>query len=79
MAEKSLKKGDEKAWHSDQSNHSSLRHFHQNIYSAKGLLFFISENNRYINWLESGRDYLRFSLAATKQKFYLHPCNQIIQ
>ena len=79
LAESSLKNGNEKAWHSNQSNNSAIKHFKQGIDSAKGLIFLITEKNEFIDWIKAGRDYVKFSLASTKLNLYLHPCNQIIQ
>ena len=79
FAERSLKDGDEKVWHSDKSNNSGLEHFKKGLDSAKGIVFFISDKNDFIDWIESGRDFIRFALASTKKELYLHPCNQAIQ
>ena len=79
LAEKSLQNGDEKIWHSDKSNQSVLKNFRKSIESSKGLIFLISEENKYIDWIRSGQDFVQLSLLATKMGFYLHPCNQVLQ
>jgi hypothetical protein len=79
LAENSLKNGDEKTWHSDKSNNSVLKNFRKGIDSSKGLIFLISNENNFIDWVKSGQDFVRLSLATTKMGLYLHPCNQVIQ
>lgn len=79
LAESSLRSGDEKTWHSDKSNNSVLKNFRKGIDSSKGFIFLISNENQFIDWVKSGQDFVRLSLAATKMGLYLHPCNQVIQ
>jgi hypothetical protein len=79
IAEHSLKNGDKEIWHSDKSNNSVLKNFRKSINSAKGFVVWVSPQNDVLDWLNAGRDFVRYSLAATAYGFYLHPCNQVIQ
>lgn len=51
----------------------------KSIDSTKGVVIWITESNTFTDWVENGRDYVRFSLAAASKGFYLHPYNQAIQ
>jgi len=79
IAEKSLDNGNKEKWHSDKSITLSMKNVEKGIESSKGLVFWITETNTFEDWIKSGRDYVRFSLALTKQKLYAHPYNQAIQ
>ncbi|MCK4746633.1 MAG: hypothetical protein KAT15_06350, partial [Bacteroidales bacterium] len=45
----------------------------------KGLVFWYTETNSFTDWVEAGRDYVRFNLALTQRSLYAHPYNQAIQ
>jgi len=79
LAEKSLDNGNKEKWHSDKSIKQSMKNVAKGIESSKGIVIWITETNTYEDWIKSGRDYVRFSLALTKQNLYAHPYNQAIQ
>jgi len=79
IAEKSLKNGDQEIWHSKKSINLSLKTIKKGIESSKGLVFWYTEKNEFIDWVKAGRDFVRFSLALTQANLYAHPYNQIIQ
>lgn len=79
IAERSLKGGDKEVWHNEKSIKLSLKKVKKGIESSKGLVFWYTDTNDFIDWVKSGRDYLRFSLALTQANMYAQPYNQIIQ
>jgi len=79
IAEKSLDNGNKEKWHSDKSIELSMKNVAKGIESSKGIVAWITETNTFEDWIKSGRDYVRFSLALTKQNLYAHPYNQAIQ
>jgi hypothetical protein len=79
LAESSLDNGNKEKWHSDKSIKLSMKNVAKGIESSKGIVIWITEANTFEDWIKSGRDYVRFSLALTKQNLYAHPYNQAIQ
>ena len=79
LAESSLDNGDKKKWHSDKSINLSLKNVAKGIESSKGIVMWVTETNTFEDWIKTGKDYLRFSLALTQQELYAHPYNQAIQ
>ncbi len=79
LAEKSLDMGDKEKWHSDKSINLSLKNVKKGIESTKGIVIWYTDSNDFIDWVKSGRDFVRFSLALTSKNFYAHPYNQAIQ
>jgi hypothetical protein len=79
LAEKSLDMGDKEKWHSDKSINLSLKNVKKGIDSTKGIVIWYTENNDFLDWVKSGRDYVRFSYALTSKDLYAHPYNQAIQ
>ena len=79
LAENSLDNGNKEKWHSDKSINLSMKNVAKGIKSSKGIVIWITEANTFEDWIKSGRDYVRFSLALTKQNLYAHPYNQAIQ
>jgi hypothetical protein len=79
IAEKSLDNGNKEKWHSDKSIKLSMKNVTKGIESSKGIVIWITEANTFEDWIKSGRDYVRFSLALTKLNLYAHPYNQAIQ
>jgi hypothetical protein len=79
LAESSLDNGNKEKWHSDKSIKLSMKNITKVIESSKGIVFWVTETNNYEDWVHTGRDYVRFNLALTKQNLYAHPYNQAIQ
>jgi hypothetical protein len=79
LAEKSLDMGDKEKWHSDKSINLSLKNVKEGIESTKGIVIWYTDSNDFIDWVKSGRDYVRFSLALSSKDLYAHPYNQAIQ
>jgi hypothetical protein len=79
IAEKSLDNGNKEKWHSDKSIKLSMKNVTKGIESSKGIVIWITGANTFEDWIKSGRDYVRFSLALTKLNLYAHPYNQAIQ
>ena len=78
-AEASLKDGDEKTWHGEKTIERSLKGFKKRLESSRGVVIWKTKTNTYEDWVRSGMDYAKFSLAMTKMGFYAHPYNQVIQ
>ena len=38
-----------------------------------------TDNNDLMDWVKTGKDFVRFSLASTQAGFYMHPCTQATQ
>jgi len=79
FAERSLDNGNKEKWHRKESIDLSLESVKEGIESSKGFIVWYTESNTYLDWVKSGRDYVRFSLAMTKMDLYPHPYNQAIQ
>ena len=79
IVEMSVKKGDPVTWHKPGTIDKSMKHIKEAIESTKGVVIWITESNTFNDWVENGRDYMRFSLACTARDLYLHPYNQAIQ
>lgn len=79
IAEKSLRNGDSITWHSEKNIRATMKSIDKGIYSAKGIIIFITKTNTKIDWVKSGRDYARYNLAIAKLGLVTHPYNQVIQ
>ena len=79
IVEMSVKDGDPVAWHKPSTIDKSMKHIKKAIESTKGVVIWITETNTFKDWVENGRNYMRFSLAYTARDLYLHPYNQAIQ
>lgn len=79
LAENSLDDGNKEKWHSDKSINLSLKSVLKGIESSKGIIIWKTENNDFIDWIKTGRDYVRFNLLTTSKNLYVHPYNQAIQ
>ena len=74
-----LQKGNVKRWFSKMTINSSLADYDKGIMSSKGIVFFQTDTNTPLDWVETGRGYARFHLAITKYGMYLHPYSQVLQ
>ena len=79
FAETALKDGDEKTWHSEKMIDLSLKSFKKGLESSKGIVIWKTKTNTFEDWVRSGMDYAKVSLAMTKMGFFAHPYNQVIQ
>lgn len=74
-----LKHGDPKRWHSTQSIAAYMDVFRKGLKSAQGIMLLKSDTNTPLDWVKTGRLYVRISLAATKMGLQLHPYSQVLQ
>jgi len=74
-----LKHGDPKRWHSKQSINAYLKVFREGLKSAQGIMLLKTDTNTPLDWVKTGRSYVRISLAATKLGLQLHPYSQVLQ
>jgi hypothetical protein len=79
LAENSLDHGNKEKWHSEKSINLSLKSVLKGIESTKGIILWTTEQNNFIDWIKTGRDYVKFELARTSMNLYVHPYNQAIQ
>lgn len=79
FAENSLDDGNKDKWHSEKSIDLSLKSVLKGIESTKGIIIWKTEQNNFIDWIKTGRDYVRFNLVTTSMNLYVHPYNQAIQ
>ena len=74
-----LKHGDPKRWHSKQSINAYMDVFRKGLKSAQGIMLLKSNTNTPLDWVKTGRLYVRISLAATEMGLQLHPYSQVLQ
>ena len=79
IAENSLNGGDSLTWHSDKNIKATMKGINKGIYSSKGIIMFKTPTNEMMDWVLSGRDYLRYNIAIAKMGLVTHPYNQVIQ
>ena len=69
----------ETAWHKETPINSFLKGYKAQLNTAKGVVYWKTETNTQLDWVNCGIDYVRFQLAAEKAGLVLHPLNQVIQ
>jgi hypothetical protein len=79
IVEKSMKGGDSTNWHSEKMFKATMKNINKAIYSSKGLVFFKTEQNRPIDWIKSGEDFIRYNIAVAKVGLVTSHYNQVIQ
>jgi len=79
IAENSLNGGDSLTWHSDKNIKATMKGINKGIYSSKGIILFETPTNEMMDWVLSGRDYVRYNIAIAKLGLVTHPYNQVIQ
>jgi hypothetical protein len=57
----------------------SLKSFKKGLESSKGIVIWKTKTNTFEDWVRSGMDCAKVSLAMTKMGFFAHPYNQVIQ
>lgn len=78
LAEMTMKGGPEK-WHRKKNIATHMKTFTKAINSSKGFVTFTTSSNEIIDWVKTGRDFVRFSLAQEKYNLYNNPHTQISQ
>ncbi|TGN06527.1 Acg family FMN-binding oxidoreductase [Leptospira ilyithenensis] len=67
-------------WHSEASKNASIELFKSQAKSSKGLVLFISKGNDDAKeWIRTGMDFMRFSLAAAGKNLAFHTMNQALE
>ncbi len=56
-----------------------LASYEKKIQSAKGIVMWKTKTNGMEDWVNVGRDYVRFQLSAEKNGYVMHPLSQILQ
>lgn len=56
-----------------------LSSYKRKIDSAKALVYWKTSTNTHTDWVECGRDYVRFQLALTQAGLKMHPLSQCLQ
>jgi hypothetical protein len=78
-AERQLKTLDPKIWHNVEDNKLFLKKHKNKVLSSKGIVIFKTNTNSFLDWIHTGHDYFRFTLACTQKGLYLHPLSQVLQ
>jgi len=79
FAERQLKTLDPKIWHDVEANKLFLKKHKNKVLLSNGIVIFKTTTNNFLDWIQTGHDYFRFSLACTEKGFYLHPLSQVLQ
>ncbi len=79
FAERQLKTLDPKIWHDAEANKLFLKKHKNKVLSSNGIVIFKTSTNNFLDWIQTGRDYFRFTLACTQKGLYLHPLSQVLQ
>ncbi len=79
FAERQLKTLDPKIWHDTKANKLFLKKHKNKVLSSNGIVIFKTSTNSFLDWIQTGHDYFRFTLACTQKGFYLHPLSQVLQ
>ncbi|HEX3043177.1 MAG TPA: hypothetical protein VHY08_00365 [Bacillota bacterium] len=66
-------------WFNSGFNQAYFKQFKQGIESSRGFVFLKTVTNEPTDWLEAGRVFARFALAAAGMGLYLHPYTQVLQ
>ena len=79
VAERQLRTLDQETWHSKKFNEISLKKHKVKVLSSTGIVVFKTHSNNFSDWIQTGHEYFRFTLACTQKDFYLHPLSQVLQ
>ncbi len=79
FAERQLKTLDPKVWHDMEANKLFLKKHKNKVLLSNGIVLFKTSTNNFLDWIQTGHDYFRFSLACTENNYYLHPLSQVLQ
>jgi len=67
-------------WHSESSKNASIDLFRSQADSSKALVFFITEgSDGPKEWVKTGMDFMRFTLAIANQNLAFHTMNQALE
>ena len=72
-------KNTEESWNKESNVMQGLKNFNRGVDSAQGLVFWVTETNTLPDWMNVGRDIMRFWLVLSQNGIYAHPLNQAIQ
>lgn len=68
------------SWHSEDSKKAGIEMFRSQVYSSKALVFFISEGkDDETTWIQTGRDFMRYSLSCAVKQIAFHTMNQAVE
>ncbi|WP_186755823.1 Acg family FMN-binding oxidoreductase [Echinicola salinicaeni] len=79
IVELAVDNGNPKKWHDPKTIDKSMKSIKKAIDSTQGVVCWISPSNSYLDWIASGRDFVRFSLSLCQFGMYAHPYNQALQ
>ncbi|TGL44502.1 Acg family FMN-binding oxidoreductase [Leptospira perdikensis] len=67
-------------WHSESSKAAGIQMFQNQVYSSKALVFVITKkSDDEGTWIETGRDFMRVSLACAVRNIAFHTMNQSVE
>lgn len=68
------------SWHSESAREAGIQMFQKQVYSSKALVFFITEgSDEERTWIETGRDFMRLTLACAVREIAFHTMNQSVE
>ncbi|TGL24336.1 hypothetical protein EHQ46_04255 [Leptospira yanagawae] len=67
-------------WHSEDSKQAAIGMFSSQVHSSKALVFFLSEGkDEETTWIETGRDFMRYTLSCAVKQVAFHTMNQAVE
>jgi hypothetical protein len=67
-------------WHSESSKQAGIDIAKAQIESSKGLVFFVTEGkDTALEWVKTGMDFMRFTLAIANESLAFHTMNQALE
>ncbi len=68
------------SWHGEASKKASIDIAKKQIESSKGLVFFVTKGkDTPLEWVKTGRDFMRFTLAIATENLSFHTMNQSLE
>ncbi|TGK80291.1 hypothetical protein EHQ31_16840 [Leptospira montravelensis] len=68
------------SWHSESAREAGIQMFQKQVYSSKALVLFITEgSDEERTWIETGRDFMRLTLACAVREIAFHTMNQAVE
>jgi hypothetical protein len=68
-----------KDWFEPSTLEATIDHFREAVLHTPHHVMFTTDRSTASDWLNIGRSYLRFQLAALREGYYLHPLSQVLQ
>lgn len=79
FSEKMAKADAPKYAHEEKYQNMFLKSFKEKLTTSSAMAYFVTETNELSDWINCGRDFTRFNLAADKAGIAMHHLNQVLQ